>query len=247
MPLTLADLAIHIPISIQLFEKYDLNYYQNGKQTFEKACAEKGLDIDLLNTELNALQHQVTVTASSLTLEDMTIDGLLNFINGQHHANEAEVLNEIYTAIQQLISNESCNEVLLHILTNVALKFNVLKQKLLSHCENEDKILFPHMRQLVDLQNDKTSLHSTKTISIIKKPIALLEAEHVQAANLLNEIKTITNNYTPPINAPAQYATLMHTLKEFELDLHEHLHIENNVLFPKFIALEEKLNNRILT
>ena len=180
--MTLAELAIHIPASIEMFEKYNFNYYQNGSQKFKDACEEKGLVFSEIDAELNQLQK----------------------------------LDE---------------------------KFTDFKDKLTKHCEKEDKILFPYMRKLCELRRDKIFTNTSQKNSFVKKPIQLLEAEHVQASSVLKEIKEITQNFSIQANAPKEYQKLMEHLKEFEVEFHVHLHIENNILFPKVIALEEQFSN----
>ena len=110
------------------------------------------------------------------------------------------------------------------------------------HCEKEDKVLFPYMRKLYESRRDKafSNINFQKTFG--KNPIQLLESEHIQACNVLNEIKHITQNFSAPANVPETYRLLMKNLKEFEIDFHVHLHIENNILFPKVIALMEQMN-----
>ena len=239
---TLAELAIHIPVSIQLFEKYNFNYYQNGRQTFKEACEEKGLNFSVIDAELNQLQLS-SKTNSMLTLEDMSVDRLIDFINGQHHSNEAEVLDFIEESIKKLITNPQCSADLISLLQEIEEYFNDLKDKLVKHCEKEDKILFPYMRKLYELRRDKLFTNTSQNNSFVKKPIQLLEAEHVQAATTLSKIKIITDNYSIPVNAPKDYQKLMDNLKEFESEFHVHLHIENNILFPKVLELEEQINN----
>ena|SRR6218665_105433 len=242
MSVTLAELAIHIPDSIHLFERYDLDYYQNGKQTFKEACCEKGLPYAELDAELAYLQNRSG--KHSLTLEDLSIDRLIDFINGQFHANETEILNFIHNSILQLLAEKSCDAIHLKMLEEVEQKFAKLKKKLIMHCEKEDEILFPYIRKLLELRRDKTSL-SPQTISIIKNPIRILEAEHVQASQILADIKRTAGQFSIPADVPKEYVMLMQSLRKFEHDLHMHLHIENNILFPKLIALEEELNTKI--
>jgi regulator of cell morphogenesis and NO signaling len=235
--MTLSELAIHIPGSIELFEKYNFNYYQNGKQTFKDACEEKGLSFTEIDAELDKLQRS-TKANTMLTLEDMSIERLIDFINGQHHAHEEEVLNSIDTRIKKMIVEPDLEKSLLLTLLRIDIKFTDFKEKLMKHCEKEDKILFPYMRELNGARRDKTS----KDISF-KNPIQLLESEHIQASGILSEIKKLTSGFSIESDAPRAYQELMKSLIEFETDFHVHLHIENNILFPKVIDLEEQLKH----
>lgn len=244
MPVTLAEFAIHIPASIQLFEKYGLNYYQNGKQSLRLACEEKGVSFKEIDLELTFVQGKQPVN-NLLTLEDMNIERLIDFINGQYHADETEVLTSIHNAILELIKNGNCGDDVLLMLTAIEPQFKALMEKLIQHCKKEDELLFPYMRRLSELKRDKSTTSSSHTISFIKNPIRVLEAEHVQAATILESIKKVLNNFVVPVNVSQEYVDLMVKLHEFEMDLHIHLHIENNVLFPKLIELEEEMNNKI--
>jgi regulator of cell morphogenesis and NO signaling len=239
--MTLSELAIHIPISIELFEKYGFNYYENGKQTFKKACEEKGLVFTEIDAELNQLQLSLK-TKTMLTLDDMSIDRLIDFINGQHHSNEEEVLNLMATSIKKTISDPSLEESLAFKLKTIDVKFSEFKETLMRHCEKEDKVLFPYMRKLYESRRDKalSNINFQKTFG--KNPIQLLENEHSHSCSILSEIKYITQNFSASASAPEAYRLLMKNLKEFETDFHVHLHIENNILFPKVIALMDQLN-----
>lgn len=237
----LSELAIHIPSSIELFEKYNFDYYQDGEKSFKEACEEKGLVFSEIDEELNQLQSS-SKKSEMLTLEDMSIDRLIDFINGQHHSNEEEVLNSLGSSIKKLLLNPELDSVLLLIIKKIDLKFADFRIKLKKHCEKEDKILFPHIRKLYDLRHDKILPEMEIKKNFSKNSIQLLENEHIEASSLLREIKAITGNYLVSVNAPKEYQTLMKNLKEFELEFHMHLHIENNILFPKVIALEEQLN-----
>lgn len=243
MPVTLAELAIHMPVSIQLFEKYGLDYYLNGKQSFREACEEKGLIFNEIDDELTELQGK---GADTRTLEDMDIDRLIDFINGQYHSDESWVLLCIQTAIQQLITNLSCGPEIADMLRIIEPKFLTLKKELLKHCKKEDKVLFPYIRQLTKLRKYKQEKSFSRTALMIKNPIRVLEQEHVQVAKLLGEIRTAFRNYQVPERAPESYGKLMKYIEKFEKDFHMHLHIENNVLFPKLIALEEELIKKMI-
>ena len=245
MTTTLSELAIHVPASIEVFEKYDFDYYQNGNQTFEEACKEKGLNHVEIDKELNNLERSLKISYE-LTLEDLSVDRLIDFINGHHHDNEAEILNYLEEEIKKLSRSNALDNELKKILGDLQLKFVDLKRKLVLHCEKEDKIIFPYMRRLYELRHDKTLSGNLKRNLSVKEPLLLLISEHNQVIKLLNIIKKITNKFNVPENAPNEYQKLMTNMKEFERDFHIHLHIENNILFPKFKTLEENLFNRTI-
>ena len=104
----------------------------------------------------------------------------------------------------------------------------------------EEQLLFPYIKYLVDVKN-KAMQPEKPFFGTIKNPIKMMEAEHESAGNLLAEIKSLTNNYAPPADACNTFKVYFQELKEFEEDLHKHVHLENNILFPRSIELENRL------
>jgi regulator of cell morphogenesis and NO signaling len=103
----------------------------------------------------------------------------------------------------------------------------------------EETVLFPYIKQLAAAKNNGSQLQS-KNFRSIQSPINMMEHEHEIAGKKLDEIRTLSNNYTLPEDACASYSYLYKTLEEFENDLHIHVHLENNILFPKSLDLESK-------
>lgn len=227
--LQLAELAIHIPESIPLFEKYGFDFYQNGTQTLKEACDEKGLCFDEIDQELNDLQKH---SNHPYTVEDMDLELLINSINGQHHDNEAETLAAIHYGIQRLVAGSAAGMPHRESLCRIDQEFGELKEKLLSHCEKEDKLLFPQIRRLLVLQKEKATIFQaavSKTAGLIKT----LELEHTQSVSALKKIKGMLRELETLPEVSPHYHQLMKEFKTFEADFHMHIHIENNVLFPK--------------
>lgn len=237
MPVTLDELAIRIPASIQLFEKYGLDYYQNGRQTLREACESAQLTFEHIDLELSQL-HEAT-----RTLEDLSADRLIDYLNGRYHFGEKELLHAIQTAMQQLL--HSTDGELYRKLMRMDLLFKRLSVQLTAHCQKEDELFFPWMRKLIVLHRSKSAHVMSEIRGFISSPVTLLESEHGETLELLGEIKKIADNYATAPSDPSAYVTLMNDLKAFETDLHMHLHIENNILFPKLIELEEELTKHL--
>ncbi len=244
MTLQLSELAIHIPTSISLFEKYGFDYYQQGNQTLKEACDEKGLDFLEIDAELSNLQKKLD--GENRTIEDMDISLLMDLINGQHHHNEAAILSFIHCQIQNLISDLPTDAVHLERLSRIDKQFGELKENLLNHCEKEDKFLFPQLKKIINLQKDKSSFLSDAVSKVIQL-IKILEIEHAHSVTTLSEIKCTLTNFDNPSEVSEEYTSLMNTLKEFEMDFHVHIHIENNVLFPKIRELDEQFKHHNIT
>jgi regulator of cell morphogenesis and NO signaling len=117
---------------------------------------------------------------------------------------------------------------------------NILALELSDHMMKEEKILFPYIKHLVEIEREGASFR-TAHFGSINNPINMMENEHESAGQLLEEIRTLTSDYNLPEGACASYTLLFNMLQEFEEDLHVHIHLENNILFPKGAALEQKL------
>lgn len=231
MPLTLSELAIHLPASIRLFEKYRLDYYRNGKQTLRAACDEKGLPFEIIDAELSALK-ETPGTPYAYTLEDMSTDRLIDFVNGRYHANEERLLASIGSGICRLSEDPACS---VPLLPQLADDFAILRAQLLMHCKKENELLFPIMRKLANTH--KTQRISPADVHAVRRSIHQLRDEHARIAELLTAVREASDRFSVPAGAPPDYAALMEDLELFEQDMHMHLHIENNVLFPRLLAL----------
>ena len=103
----------------------------------------------------------------------------------------------------------------------------------------EEMILFPYIEQLAILKLDDSLAPSFKTI---QNPIRMMEHEHEEVGIIFSTIRQLSNDYTPPLNACTTYRVTFQKLNEFEQDLHQHIHLENNILFPRSIELENNRN-----
>lgn len=237
MPITLDELAIRIPACIELFEKYGLDYYQNGRQTLREACERAELSFPAIDAELSLLEEV------QLTLEDMSADRVIDFLNGQCHASEKESLRSIHSAIRKQLKTASGGEET--VLLQIEPLFRQLRSLLLEHCRKEDELFFPFMRKLVALHRSRALKTMPGATGFIRNPLLILESEHIEVTDLLLAIKQIADHFQPGIEASPEYQALMQSLILFEHDLHMHLHIENNILFPKLMLLEEELSKQL--
>lgn len=236
MPITLDELAIRIPASIELFERYGLNYYQNGKQTLREACSGAGLSFPAIDAELSQLEE------AQLTLEDMSADRLIDFLNGRCHAAEKELLRSVHTAIRKRMKTATGAEEMTLLLIEPL--FRQLRELLLEHCRKEDELFFPFMRKLVALHRSKELKTLPAARGFIRNPLLILESEHVVITDLLVTIKQTARQFLSETESTPEYLALMQQMFLFERDLHLHLHIENNILFPKLMLLEEALSKQ---
>jgi regulator of cell morphogenesis and NO signaling len=116
-----------------------------------------------------------------------------------------------------------------------------VNRELSAHLVKEENILFPFIKELV-MAKDRSQSPRTAQFGSVQNPIHMMEEEHETAGRCMEEIRTLSNDYALPDDACASYSLLFKMLNDFEEDLHIHVHLENNILFPKAIALEKHLN-----
>jgi regulator of cell morphogenesis and NO signaling len=165
-------------------------------------------------------------------------DFLADYIYNQHHQyyyDEDPVIVDILNKVANH-HGEKFPE-----LKTVVLLYRKLQQELKTHFLKEEKVLFPLIKQLVAAKKGSTPL-SAGMLHQIAAPLRAMEADHDAAGHLLAELNTLTNHYTPPAGACNSFKLLYSKLQALEEDLHQHIHLENNILFPKALQLEKELS-----
>lgn len=238
--LTLAQIVNSNHKAAAVFEKYHLDFCCKGKRSLAQACAEQQLPLGSITTELE------TVFAAPgenlVDFEKMTVAQLTEYIVNTHHAYLKNELPQLNAYLQKVTSKHGDRH---HELYKIFETFAALKEEMEMHMQKEELILFPRIKELEKLAaNEPANLQLN--IAYIQSPINMMEMEHDHAGTLLNEIKLLSNDYTPPQDACTTYRLSFAALKAFELDLHQHVHLENNILFPKAIQTFRELEESVL-
>jgi regulator of cell morphogenesis and NO signaling len=233
--LTLADLAIYEPCSILIFEKYDIDYYKKGTRTLHEACLEKGLDDLLMYKEFIQI-GDVRTSVMTRNYDDLNIEQLIGHIEEKFHAKETIALALIYSQILYLKEEQSF---LYPEMYELEALFKEMMTELKEHAAREEKVLFPYVKKMAEMRRNKTK--SLTQISLITNPLKLLEFEHENTDCELGAIRKLTKKYSFSKNDTVEYSLLMIELADFEKNFHKHIHLENNVLFPKIRTLESDL------
>lgn len=242
MELTLTELAIFLPETITFFEKYNLDYFQNGGITLESACEKNQLDFSKLDQELNAWieeNHEPLLPK----LQDFSVQQLIQYIDTTFHAKEEEDLLKVTSYLSEFSTSNNENSRVNYLVKNITIEFQKLEKQLIEHCKSEELTFFPYIKKLLDVKNSKSNF-SSHQISLIKNPIRVLENEHKDSLKALEEIKELTDNFHM-IDGEVVYNQLMEALSTFNRNLHLHFHIENNLLFPKLLEIELVLTQKV--
>jgi regulator of cell morphogenesis and NO signaling len=232
--LTLSEIVTQNFKTAAVFEKYNLDFCCGGNKPVSKACEEKGLDSAVLLEELNSLKEK---NADTERYNEWSPDFLIDYIVNNHHAYITRMTPILAAHTQKIAAVHGKNH---PELLPVAAGFERVYKDLKHHMMKEEQILFPFVKQLVNAKkNGKKS--EAPYFGSVKNPIRMMEAEHQAAGDEMYDIRNLTNNYLVPEDACNTYSVTMQELREFEEDLHKHVYLENYILFPKSVELEQEL------
>jgi regulator of cell morphogenesis and NO signaling len=231
---TLGEIATKDLRKAQVFKKYGLDFCCGGKKTVKEACAEKGLDVTKVEQELQNAD-KTSFTARPLPYNDWSLDFLADYIVNTHHSYVKKTVPDLSTYAAKVARVHGDHHPELLEINSLA---QMVCEELTSHMVKEERVLFPAIKKLVASKNSGSSL-DTASANLIKSAVSTMEEEHETVGNALEKIRQLSSDYTLPSDACASYSFLYKTLEEFEDDLHTHVHLENNILFPKSLKMEK--------
>lgn len=220
-----------------VFKKLGIDFCCGGKKTLTEACVKKGLAVEEVKLALQSADNGEYVNAHNF--QDWALDFLSDYVVNVHHKyvrDNIPFIDELATKVARVHGDKHPE---LIVVANV---FATVAQELSMHMIKEERILFPYIRDMVTARELGTAVLPAPFGGVMN-PIQMMEMEHEGAGEELEEIRQMTNNYTLPEDACTSYRILFQKLQEFENDLHTHVHLENNILFPKSVQLEQQLKD----
>ena len=220
-----------------VFKKYDIDFCCGGKWSLDIACKSKGLNTADVIKELQHICNQAQ-TSPILDFDLWDIDFLADYIYNIHHRYLHKALPEIQGYITHFLEG--------HLkkypeLGELEIIFNRMNKEIPPHMKQEEEILFPYIRQIFHAWKHRES-YARLLVRTLRKPVEeVMQKEHESTGKMLYRLRQLTNNYTPPENACLTHKVTFAKLKELDADLVQHIHLENNILFPKAIAMEKEL------
>ena len=218
----------------EVFKKYGIDFCCGGKKTVEEACAQSAIDPSFVESELKKLEE--TAVAGTQDFKNWELDFLIDYIVNNHHKYVVEAipfLEELSLKVVRVHGNSHSE------LIEIDSQIRQLTDELSMHMHKEELILFPYIKQLVGARRNGQTL-GPPPFGTIANPISMMEIEHVAAGGAMEAIEELSNHFNPPADACTSYRVLFAKLQEFQMDLHQHVHLENNILFPKALKLEEE-------
>jgi len=238
--LTLAQIVNNNHQAASVFEKYHLDFCCKGKRSLEQACSEQQLSISKVTEDL---ENVFTKDSNRpVDFEKMNLTQLADYIVQTHHAYVKNEMPQIYAYLQKISSKHGDRHPELY---KIFQAFAAIKEEMEGHMKKEELILFPRIKEMEKLANNETA-NLQLNLGYLQSPIQVMEQEHDHAGGLLNDIRILSQDYTAPQDACTTYRLSFAALNAFELDLHQHVHLENNILFPKAINTFKELQTTTL-
>lgn len=209
-----------------VFEQFGIDFCCGGRRSVADACQTAGIDAAAVEQALDKL-HAVD---ASDEVSQWPVARLVDHIVRTHHDYVRAAMPRIGGYLAKLVSVHGARH---PELAQVAAEFGLLGRDLLQHMQKEEQVLFPYVRELEGPVRPGPSPFGT-----VENPIRMMEREHEEAGTQLREIRRLTGDYAPPADGCATYRVCLEELAHFERDLHRHVHLENNVLFPRAVQLE---------
>jgi regulator of cell morphogenesis and NO signaling len=227
-PATLvADIATASPATIKVFQRHRIDFCCGGKVPLSVLCARQKLDTATLIAELDAARGPLDAEAD---WNHQPLHELVTYIQSRFHRPLVEELPRLRAMVDKVVSRHG--DRLPEVLLPLQRTFADLQSELLEHMAKEDAVLFPAVTAI-----EAGRPVTTVTQQWIHQPIHALEMEHASAGAALERMAALTDGYTPPEDACPTFRGLYYGLAELEREMHVHVHLENNVLFPRTLAL----------
>lgn len=221
----------------QVFKKFGIDFCCGGKKTLKQACEENKLDILELQKELEQIENS-DANQKEIRFDEMELDELCTYIIEKHHRYVGKTIPVIFEYTQKVarVHGERNPE-----LIEIADLFMKISHELNCHMMKEEKMLFPYISSMAIAKREKNKAPMAQ-FGTVSNPIQVMEDDHEEVGKLMKKIEELSQNYTAPSNACTTYRISYESLKEFAEDLYQHIHLENNILFPKAEELEKTLN-----
>jgi regulator of cell morphogenesis and NO signaling len=234
---TVRELALENPASTRVFEKLGIDYCCGGKKSLGEACRAANLNIDQVLASLEQANQPAVTPQAEEHWHAAPVAVLIAHIQNTHHEYTREEIARLGPLFEKVCSVHGRNH---PELLQVYEAFKGLAQELGTHMLKEEMILFPYIARMEAAVAGKKSL-APAPFGSVQNPVAMMEHEHDSAGNALRVMKEASHRYSAPGDSCVSYQTLYGALAAFEADLHQHIHLENNILFPRAVAMERAL------
>lgn len=233
--MTVGEIVSHDFRAAAVFEQYGIDFCCGGRRSVAEACRTAEVDPSAVEQALEALPP---VDTSDDDVTQWSVERLVEHIVTTHHAYIRSAIPLIGRYLAKLVEVHGARH---PELNRIAVSFDQMGNDLFQHLMKEERVLFPYIGELATTTDRATRACPFGTV---ENPIRMMEREHRDAGDELRLIRELTNGYTVPADGCATYRVCFAELAQFERDLHRHVHLENNVLFPRAVEIERHGNRK---
>ena len=216
-----------------VFSKHGIDFCCKGQRSISEVCEKNNLNPNSLTQELNEVMNNKG--GESIDYKSWPLDLLADYVEKKHHRYVEEKTPTLIQFLNKLCKVHGGTHPELFEITEL---FTGSAQDLAAHMKKEELILFPFIRKMAEAKAQNRDI-ATPHFGTVENPVEMMKHEHEVEGDRFRQIAALTDNYTPPADACNTYKVTFAMLEEFEKDLHTHIHIENNIMFPRAIELEK--------
>ncbi|HUP47105.1 MAG TPA: iron-sulfur cluster repair di-iron protein [Thermoanaerobaculia bacterium] len=231
---TVGELAVEMPESIRVFEAWKIDYCCGGGTSLAKAVEAAGKSVDQFVAELESLS---SLPGASVDWPSLGLSAMATQIVAGFHGSTREELQTVEPLAVKVLSVHGERRPELAVVVSL---IRELRDDMLPHMLKEEQILFPYVEQMEQAEHGHRAA-PTPFFGTVKNPIRMMMLEHDRVGELLSKLREVSQDYTPPESACFSYRELYRRLEEFETMTHEHIHIENNLFFPRAVEMEDRV------
>jgi len=233
---TVREVVVQIPESTRVFERLNIDYCCGGNRPLMDACDSAGVEVDAVIEMLTALDQPGATRSDAMDLQKLSLAELINHIVETHHVFTKSELDRVKALADKVLGAHGDRH---PELLKVSDLFQRLSADLKPHMFKEEQVLFPY---IVAMENADTQggPFPSAPFGTVRNPVRMMTMEHDAAGEILRELRVVTSDYRVPPDGCMSYQTLYQALENLEKDLHQHIHLENNILFPKAVEFEAR-------
>jgi len=232
---TLRELVLETPAATRVLEKLGIDYCCGGNQSLEQACRAANLPIDQVLDSLEAAELATKREGKDRDWQQEALADLVAHITSTHHKYTRSEIARLAPLLEKVRSVHGQNH---PELQSIQTSFLGLADELTMHMMKEEMMLFPYIVRMEESVIEGQPI-LPPPFGTVQNPVSMMMHEHDSAGDALRAMRQASGGYAAPADACVSYQTLYRTLAEFEADLHQHIHLENNILFPRAIAMEQ--------
>ena len=231
---TVREVALENPAAARVFERFGIDYCCGGGKSLEEACQTARVNVDQVLDSLDMAAQAARASQTERNWGVEPLSALIAHINQTHHKftrAEIERLTPLFDKVCSVHGKTHPELLEIHSL------FRRLARELTNHLLKEEMVLFPYVIRMEEAVIGKEPI-LPPPFGTVQNPIFMMEHEHDSAGEALRAMRKASSDYEPPDESCTSYKTLYRALQEFEADLHRHIHLENNILFPRALEME---------